>query len=88
MFKLALMCVACDIPAARKVGGFMGHGANFGCSKCLKHFPGNVNEKINYSGFNRETWLTRDLDSHRSTCRRLKMCKTLSQRIKLKVTQV
>lgn len=33
LFKLALMCVACDIPAARKVCGFMGHSANKGCSR-------------------------------------------------------
>ena len=38
-FRLALMCVACDIPAARKVCGFMGHSANLGCSRCLKLFP-------------------------------------------------
>ena len=44
-FRLALMCVACDIPAARKVCGFMGHGANLGCSKCLKFFPGGFDKK-------------------------------------------
>lgn len=37
-FRLALMCVACDIPAARKVCGFLGHSANLGCSRCLKFF--------------------------------------------------
>ncbi|CAC5425176.1 unnamed protein product [Mytilus coruscus] len=32
-FKLALMCVGCDIPATRKLCGFLGHGATLGCSK-------------------------------------------------------
>ena len=36
--RVALICVACDIPAARKIAGFMGHNATRGCSRCLKHF--------------------------------------------------
>lgn len=35
-FHAALLCVGCDIPAARKVCGFTGHGSNKGCSKCKK----------------------------------------------------
>ena len=31
LFRIALMCVACDIPAARKLCGFKGHNANYGC---------------------------------------------------------
>ena len=31
--KAGLLCVACDIPAARKVCGFLGHMAKLGCSK-------------------------------------------------------
>ena len=38
--RCALLCVACDIPASRKVCGFLGHSADIGCSKCLKRFPG------------------------------------------------
>jgi len=37
--KARLICVACDIPAARKVCGFMGHSAEQGCSRCKKSFP-------------------------------------------------
>uniref|UniRef100_A0A1X7VI87 Uncharacterized protein n=1 Tax=Amphimedon queenslandica TaxID=400682 RepID=A0A1X7VI87_AMPQE len=44
--------VSCDIPAARKVCGFLGHAAMLGCSKCLKTFytdgPGS---HVPYSGF-------------------------------------
>ena len=38
LMKAALLCVACDIPAARKVCGFLGHMAKLGCSKCTKVF--------------------------------------------------
>lgn len=33
-----LMCCACDIPASRKIGGFLGHAAKQGCNKCKKAF--------------------------------------------------
>ena len=39
LIRGALICAACDIPAARKLCGFKGHN---GCSKCSKHFPGPV----------------------------------------------
>ena len=32
----ALLCVACDLPAGRKVCGFLSHSARYGCSKCKK----------------------------------------------------
>ena len=47
--RCALLCVACDIPACRKVSGFMGHSAVLGCSRCLKQFP----EGKDFSGFDR-----------------------------------
>ena len=40
--KCALLCVSCDLPAARKTCGFLSHSAALGCSKCLKKFPGSV----------------------------------------------
>ena len=42
VIKGALFCVACDIPAGRKVCGLPGHSAHYGCSKCLNYFPGSV----------------------------------------------
>ncbi len=55
--KAVLLCVACDIPTSRKVGGFLGHGALKGCSHCLKSFPTVIfGEKSDYSGFNRISW--------------------------------
>ena len=38
LVQAALLCVVCDIPAARKVCGFVGHRASKGCSKCLLSF--------------------------------------------------
>ena len=38
--KAALLCISTDIPAVRKVCGFLGHAARLGCSKCTKEFEG------------------------------------------------
>ena len=38
--RCLLLSVACDLPAARKVCGFLSHAAKHGCSKCFKEFPG------------------------------------------------
>ena len=35
----ALLCVGCDVPAARKVCSFTGHASCKGCSKCTRYFP-------------------------------------------------
>lgn len=51
VYHAALLCVGCDVPAARKVCGFTGHASCKGCSKCSKHFPGTVTSKIDFSGF-------------------------------------
>ncbi|XP_062513401.1 uncharacterized protein LOC134189178 [Corticium candelabrum] len=37
-YYCGLLCVACDIPASRKVGGFLSHSARLGCNKCLQNF--------------------------------------------------
>ena len=51
-FKASLLCVACDIPASRKVCGFTGHNSAHGCNKCTKTFiTGNVGDATDYSGF-------------------------------------
>lgn len=34
--RAALSCIACDVPAARKIGGFIGHKGKRGCSRCLR----------------------------------------------------
>ena len=49
--RAALSCVACNIPAARKVCGFVGHNARLACSKCLKVFETEAfGDKPDFSG--------------------------------------
>lgn len=38
LIRCALLCVGCDLPAARKVCGFLSHSANLGCSRCYSNF--------------------------------------------------
>ena len=62
----ALICTACDIPASRKLSGFVSHNAYRGCSRCLKSFPTKAfGEKADYSGFDRSTWEPRSNILHR-----------------------
>lgn len=63
--KLALSCVSCDIPASRKVVGFLGHNATLGCNKCYKNFYVRVGEESDFSGYDRDNWTLRDEKRHR-----------------------
>ena len=67
--RAALLCVACDLPAGRKVCGFLGHNAALGCSRCLKKFPGTVGS-MNYSGFDRSQWEKRNIIKHRENIKK------------------
>ncbi|KAG2205922.1 hypothetical protein INT45_006352, partial [Circinella minor] len=51
VIRAALLNIACDIPAARKVGGFTSHSSTRACHKCTREFvvfPGTSN--LDYSG--------------------------------------
>ena len=51
-FKAFPLCVACDIPASRKVCGFAGHNSAHWCNECTKTFvTGSVGDKTYFSGF-------------------------------------
>ena len=63
----------------------MGHSANYGCSKCLKKFPGGIGEK-EYSGFIRSDWPDRTLEEHREKVNLIRKCTTLAQRKKLEAS--
>ena len=82
LIRGALICAACDIPAARKLCGFRGHNANHGCSKCFKVFSGPVTNR-DYSGFDRENWPLRDITEHRRISKEIKNAKTAQARGKL-----
>ncbi|XP_035986582.1 uncharacterized protein LOC118560045 isoform X2 [Fundulus heteroclitus] len=65
VYRAALLCLSSDIPATRKCGGFVGHGAYRGCHKCLKTFSKKgFGEKIDYSGFERSSWEPRTSKDH------------------------
>ena len=72
-FKAALLCVASDIPATRKICGFKSHAANLACSKCKKLFIGTIGNK-DYSGFNRGSWPQRTKESHNRCSKELRDC--------------
>ena len=79
LIRGCIACVTCDVPAIRKLCGFLGHTARLGCSKCLKEFPTRIfGEKQDYSGFDRELWTPRLLAVHKQNCDELNECKTKS----------
>ena len=47
----AISCITCDIPATRKVCGFLSHNASLGCNKCLKRFGVKFGEPTDFSGY-------------------------------------
>ena len=49
MVRCALLCEACDLPAGRKVCGFLSYMANLGCSRCYIKFTGGFGSR-NFSG--------------------------------------
>ncbi|XP_070548294.1 uncharacterized protein [Ptychodera flava] len=64
-YRGALMCLSSDIPACRKCGGFVGHGAMRGCSKCLHAFPrAAFGKKADYSNFCMENIEPRTDEDH------------------------
>ena len=80
--RAALICVACDIPAARKVCGFLGHRTAMGCSKCLLRFPTeSFGDKPDYSNFVRSQWMPRTNSHHRSEAQSHYECNTRSDRV-------
>ena len=82
VIRCALLSCACDLPAGRKVCGFLGHSASHGCSRCLKLFPGTVGA-MNYSGFDRSTWPPRHNEAHRRDVQRIRNCKTKTEQKQL-----
>ena len=63
--RAALTCCASDIPATRKLCGFVGHSAKLGCSKCSKEFSISSNKR-DYSGFDSGSWPPRCLLVHKT----------------------
>lgn len=77
IIRAALICVACDVPAARKVCGFLSHNALHGCSKCLCKFPTiNFGDRPDYCNFDRSQWGTRNRIEHIEQALKHKNCNT------------
>ena len=57
LVRAALISVACDLPAVRKLCGFKAHGARQGCSRCSTHF-GVESKRTVYGGqgFDTSAW--------------------------------
>ena len=73
VLRCALLCVACDVPAGRKVCGFLSHNTHLGCSRCFKRFSGTAGA-MNYSGFDRDRWPARSGPRHaKDACSLLNM---------------
>ena len=85
--RCALICTSCDIPASRKVSGFVGHSAYHGCSRCLKSFPTEAfGQKPDYTGTNRSSWVPRDMTSHRKQAENYKYCSTRARQKEIERT--
>ena len=79
-----LMCLDCDIPSPRKCGGFVGHNAVKGCSRCLKSFPtANFGEKPDYGSGDS---IPRVNDEHREAAMEHKLATTKDARKKIERT--
>ena len=81
LVRCAIICCSCDLPAGRKLCGFLGHSAHLGCSKCMKFFP-TVGDALDYSGFQRENWIPRTNLSHRQNVHKLSQCKSKTKLLK------
>ena len=78
--RAALLCVSCDLPAARKVCGIVGHSALMGCSKCQKKFQTHAfGEKADYSGFDVENWSSRQNEKQKKCAQEYLLASTQSQ---------
>ena len=64
VIRIALTCIACDIPATRKVCGFVSHIAFKGCSKCLKEFK-RIGHRTSCSGFDMSNWPLRTMETQK-----------------------
>ena len=80
IFRCALLGVACDLPAARKVSGFLSYSANLGCSRCYQEFSRGFGIR-NYDNFERGQWRLRSNERHRLDIQKILRCTTKAQKV-------
>lgn len=78
IIRLAVICIACDIPAVRKICGFASHSATLACSKCKHTFTDELR-----SDFDRSEWEKRTLEQHRKDAGDYLAAKTANQQNEL-----
>ena len=79
--RAALLCIACDIPAARKVAGFVGPTALHGCTKCFCSFPTIAfGEKPDYTNFDVQNWEPRKPETRQCVLQHYLACTTQNAR--------
>ncbi|XP_019624867.1 PREDICTED: uncharacterized protein LOC109470372 [Branchiostoma belcheri] len=84
IYRAALVCLSSDIPAIRKCGGFVGHVALRGCSKCLKTFTRErFGTKADYSGADRTAWTPRVSSDHIHYAKMARRAKTKAAKKRL-----
>ena len=77
--RCALLCVSCDLPATRKVCGFTSFSSLHGYSKCMKEFScERFGTKLDYSGYERNTWEMCTHELHQHQVSMLKNARTAS----------
>ena len=82
--RATLACIACDLPATRKICGFANFNATFGCSKCKKMLvTSEFGGKPSYGGFDCNNWIPRDMSSHRHEALKYKEAHTNAERVAL-----
>ena len=87
--QAAVLCFASDIPAARKLCGFLGHCPKRGSSHCNKEFPGGFGEQKNYGCFvDRGEWPKSSSEQHRRDAYRVKNCRSANAAEKLARSQI
>ena len=79
VIRLAVICVACDIPAVRKMCGFAGHSACLGCSKCKYKFK-HQSWGMDFSGYDRSEWQMRNFIEHREHANKYLSARTVTER--------
>lgn len=82
--RCIISCVACDLPATRKVCGFANFNGKYGCSKCMKQFMSSTfGNKPSYGGYNFDNWQLRDLNTHKQFANRYLMANSIIERKKI-----
>ena len=80
----ALLCFISDIPATRKVCGFLGFNARLRFSKCLKEFTCRAfGERTNFSVYDRENWVVRTRQQHLNSLENVRKAPSHTERREL-----